>query len=147
MQVHSDSDIQLDWTSGSFKRFDSIDRDFKISIATTSLNDWKDYPESPRQEETQPKNRIIGWVLHVSTYFPTKTILYVNRDGFTIESTSISPIPRPVSSINMAALQSQFPVSLDPPPSSRNVSRTQSAPLKLSALQQQSQGGVYSTVN
>lgn len=60
------------------------------------------------------------------------------RDSLAIESTTISPIPRPVSSLNMAALaaQSSFPVSLDPPPVSRNVSRTQSAPLKLSAIQQ-----------
>lgn len=34
--MNSDSDIHLDST-GSFKRFDSVDRDFKITLTTTSL--------------------------------------------------------------------------------------------------------------
>lgn len=45
LQVHSDSDIHLDST-GSFKRFDSVDRDFKITLATTSLmGEWNSYEE------------------------------------------------------------------------------------------------------
>lgn len=40
LQVHSDSDIQLNCGSGSFKRFDSVDRDFKISLATTNFTEW-----------------------------------------------------------------------------------------------------------
>jgi hypothetical protein len=35
-QVHSDSDIHLDAT-GSFKRFDPVDRDFRVAITTSSL--------------------------------------------------------------------------------------------------------------
>jgi hypothetical protein len=35
-QVHSDSDINLD-TTGSFKRFDPVDRDFRVAITTSSL--------------------------------------------------------------------------------------------------------------
>jgi hypothetical protein len=35
-QVHSDSDIHLDAT-GSFKRFDPVDRDFRVTITTSSL--------------------------------------------------------------------------------------------------------------
>ena len=35
-QVHSDSDIHLDAT-GSFKRFDPVDRDFRVGITTSSL--------------------------------------------------------------------------------------------------------------
>lgn len=37
-----------------------------------------------------------------------------------IGETSISPIPRPVSSMNMSALasKSQFPITIDPPPQS-----------------------------
>lgn len=45
-QVQSDSDIHLDST-GSFKRFDSIDGDYKLALATTSLtnnyNEWEQY--------------------------------------------------------------------------------------------------------
>lgn len=84
--------------------------------------------------------------LHVRTTSPSEEgpvgCFGCSREGL-VESTSISPIPRPVSSVNMAELasQSSFPVSLDPPPASqiRNVSRTQSAPLKLGALPQQQQ--------
>jgi len=36
-QVHSDSDIHLDAT-GSFKRFDPVDRDFRVAITTSSLS-------------------------------------------------------------------------------------------------------------
>lgn len=44
-----------------------------------------------------------------------------------IERTSICPIPRPVSSVNMATLASQsaFPVCLTPPPSSPQPPPTQ----------------------
>lgn len=35
-QIHSDSDIHLDAT-GSFKRFDPVDRDFRVAITTSSL--------------------------------------------------------------------------------------------------------------
>lgn len=34
--MHSDSDIHLDAT-GSFKRFDPVDRDFRVAITTSSL--------------------------------------------------------------------------------------------------------------
>ncbi|KAG5879301.1 hypothetical protein JTB14_021958 [Gonioctena quinquepunctata] len=119
--VQSDSDIQLNWSTGSFKRFDSVDRDFRINLATTSLTgDWDSsqneggvLPQSPRP-----------------TPVPTKT--FSAEDGVSmqkkqmgheesrpVEKTSISPIPRPVSSVNMASLisQSSFPVCITPPPS------------------------------
>jgi hypothetical protein len=35
-QIHSDSDIHLDAT-GSFKRFDPVDHDFRVTITTSSL--------------------------------------------------------------------------------------------------------------
>lgn len=46
-------------------------------------------------------------------------ICFSNEETRSIETTSISPIPRPVSSINMATLiaQSSFPVCISPPPS------------------------------
>ncbi|XP_066245402.1 synaptotagmin-12-like isoform X1 [Euwallacea similis] len=130
--VQSDSDIQLDWSSGSFKRFDSIDRDFKTSVATTSLiTNWHQTNEIEHIKINS--SGIDCEMKEFQKKFP--------GDGFSIEATSISPIPRPVSSVNMAALasQSSFPVSLDPPPMApaRNVSRTQSAPLKLSLQAQQ----------
>ncbi|GLV35761.1 Synaptotagmin 12 [Carabus blaptoides fortunei] len=41
--IHSDSDIQLD-AAGSFKRFDPVDRDFKVTYTTTNLmtNEWRE---------------------------------------------------------------------------------------------------------
>lgn len=53
-QVHSDSDIHLDAT-GSFKRFDSVDKDFRIALTTTSLmGDWKDSPQGEDGIPPQP---------------------------------------------------------------------------------------------
>ncbi|KAF7280460.1 hypothetical protein GWI33_005855 [Rhynchophorus ferrugineus] len=150
--VHSDSDIQLDWTNGSFKRFDSVDRDFRISVATTSLNEWQGsteetdtIPPQPLRPAPVPSNiplPSVGTTDQAIENDVKDTEKIINKiNGLTIESTTISPIPRPVSSANVATLasQSSFPVSLDPPPPSpsRNVSRTQSAPLKLSVIHQQ----------
>ena len=42
--MHSDSDIHLDAT-GSFKRFDPVDRDFRVAITTSSLS--SNYGGSP----------------------------------------------------------------------------------------------------
>ncbi|XP_048517528.1 synaptotagmin-12 [Dendroctonus ponderosae] len=146
--VHSDSDIQLDWSSGSFKRFDSIDRDFKTSVATTSLSNWQSNVEEMIPPQPLRPAPVPGSVSPSSlkVELEEKDFALNKQKLFTeglVESTSISPIPRPVSSVNMAGLasQSSFPVSLDPPPApqARNVSRTQSAPLKLSALPQQQQ--------
>ncbi|XP_030745465.1 synaptotagmin-12 [Sitophilus oryzae] len=155
--VQSDSDIQLDWTSGSFKRFDSVDRDFRISIATTSLTDWQvsseenDFiPPQPLRPAPVPTSITLPSVsiekkdeLVEEEKDQNKTTTTKTSRGLVIESTTISPIPRPVSSVNVATLasQSSFPVNLDPPPPSpsRNVSRTQSAPLKLSSAATQQQ--------
>ncbi|XP_050300197.1 synaptotagmin-12 [Anthonomus grandis grandis] len=155
--VHSDSDIQLDWSSGSFKRFDSIDRDFKLSIATTSLNAAlvPDHEEEEAQIPPQPLRPAPPIPINVfrstssDVRLQEKSAESSKSPGDTLTelstTTSISPIPRPVSSVNVATLaaQSAFPVNLEPPPPSpgRNVSRTQSAPLKLSSviLQQQQQ--------
>ena len=51
-------------------------------------------------------------------FVPTFTESYLFSSEDSIERTSISPIPRPVSSVNMATLasQSSFPVCLTPPP-------------------------------
>ncbi|XP_060530739.1 synaptotagmin-12-like [Cylas formicarius] len=152
--VHSDSDIQLDWSSGSFKRFDSIDRDFKISVATTSLTEWQTnvediIPPQPLRPAPVPgaTSLLTAHSIDTTTISTTTTTTThckkSQNEGLMVESTSISPIPRPVSSVNVATLasQSSFPVSLSPPPpnppsTSRSVSRTQSAPQKLSAIQQ-----------
>ncbi|KAL1509134.1 hypothetical protein ABEB36_003921 [Hypothenemus hampei] len=129
--VHSDSDIQLDWSNGSFKRFDSIDRDFKTSIATTSLTQWQIGLEEP-SIGIPPQPLRPAPVPQIQREEIPMEFSLLKAEPLVIESTSISPIPRPVSSINMAALgQSTFPINLDPPPT-RNVSRTQSAPWKLS---------------
>lgn len=59
-QIHSDSDIQLDAT-GSFKRFDPVDKDFKMTYATTSLGginwgneDKSDIPPQPLRPAPAP---------------------------------------------------------------------------------------------
>ncbi|XP_069677708.1 synaptotagmin-12-like isoform X2 [Periplaneta americana] len=49
--VHSDSDIHLDAT-GSFKRFDPVDRDFRVAITTSSL--MGGYGGSPPPSATLP---------------------------------------------------------------------------------------------
>ncbi|CAG9766093.1 unnamed protein product [Ceutorhynchus assimilis] len=156
--VHSDSDIALDWSSGSFKRFDSVDIDFKTSIATTSLTNWQSeteieepdpIPPQPLRPAPVPTTTISNRIdidAAAAEEPKLKEFVVAREPKFIIEdsiSTTISPIPRPVSSVNMATLasQSSFPISLEPPPAaqSRSVSRTQSAPLKLSVLNQQLQ--------
>ncbi|XP_063923369.1 synaptotagmin-12 isoform X2 [Zophobas morio] len=116
--VHSDSDIHLDST-GSFRRFDSVDRDFKITLATTSLmGEWSSYDED-RSIPPQPLRPA-----PVPSPSPPPITIKDNpapkkqSSEDSIERTSISPIPRPVSSVNMATLasQSSFPVCLTPPP-------------------------------
>ncbi|KAJ8982656.1 hypothetical protein NQ317_019057 [Molorchus minor] len=122
--VHSDSDIQLNCGTGSFKRFDSVDRDFRISLATTSLTgEWNSCEEEssippqplrPAPVPTTTSSQSIDE--RVSSFFKKQTS---NEETRSIETTSISPIPRPVSSVNVATLisQSSFPVCITPPPS------------------------------
>ncbi|XP_074041322.1 synaptotagmin 12 isoform X2 [Leptinotarsa decemlineata] len=113
--VHSDSDIQLNWSTGSFKRFDSVDRDFRINLATTSLTDDRDSSQSERVVSL-PTARSIP-VITDEELIQMKRIS--PEECRSSEKTSISPIPRPVSSVNMATLisQSSFPVCITPPPS------------------------------
>lgn len=59
-QIHSDSDIQLDTTTGSFKRFDSVDKDFgRVAYTTTSLApatvDWGNVGGSSAEPEIPPQ--------------------------------------------------------------------------------------------
>lgn len=70
---------------------------------------------------------------------PKLSPLFFSREEF-CEKTSISPIPRPVSSLNMATLasHSQFPVCLTPPPSPA-VGAPQPAP-KFAAFAQPAEG-------
>lgn len=78
--------------------------------------------------------------------------LLFSKDDF-YEKTSISPIPRPVSSLNMTTLMQsqQFPVCLTPPPSPA-VNAPQ-APPKFNTFsqqqqqQQQAEGGSSSTAD
>ncbi|XP_056631591.1 synaptotagmin-12 [Diorhabda sublineata] len=134
--VHSDSDIQLNCSTGSFKRFDSVDRDFKITLATTSLtDDWNRFqddssiPPQPLRPAPVPvtisSTKTPSKVDPIIT--PTKTSV---EDSNFIEKTSICPIPRPISSVNMATLlsQSSFPVCITPPPSPSMFQFPQTSP-------------------
>ncbi|CAH1370489.1 hypothetical protein MTP99_012082 [Tenebrio molitor] len=124
--VHSDSDIHLDST-GSFRRFDSVDRDFKITLATTSLTgEWNSYEEDnsipPQPLRPAPVPSPSPPPTTAKETPPPKK----QNSEDAIERTSISPIPRPVSSVNMATLasQSSFPVCITPPPTPVTPSQT-----------------------
>ncbi|XP_072376409.1 synaptotagmin-12-like isoform X1 [Diabrotica undecimpunctata] len=133
--VHSDSDIQLNCSTGSFKRFDSVDRDFRISLATTSLTDeWNSPPvDSSIPPHLRPAPVPTYDSLNASTGVEEQVakIKHTGTDETSyIEKTSICPIPRPVSSVNMASLisQSSFPICLTPPPSPSMFQFRQSSP-------------------
>ncbi|XP_044254493.1 synaptotagmin-12 isoform X2 [Tribolium madens] len=116
--VHSDSDILLDST-GSFKRFDSVDRDFKITLATTSLmGEWNSYEEDNSIPPQPLRPAPVPSPSPPPTIKESPLTRKQNSSEDSIERTSISPIPRPVSSVNMATLasQSSFPVYITPPP-------------------------------
>ncbi|KAJ8919462.1 hypothetical protein NQ315_016562 [Exocentrus adspersus] len=126
--VHSDSDIQLNCGTGSFKRFDSVDRDFRISVASTSFmgdgcgtnyEEESSIPPQPLRPAPVPAVTSAQAAENsANATFPRKTIS-IEEASRTIETTSISPIPRPVSAVNVANLisQSSFPVYITPPPS------------------------------
>ncbi|KAB0798863.1 hypothetical protein PPYR_06743 [Photinus pyralis] len=120
--VNSDSDIHLD-AIGTFKRFDSVDRDFKITLTTTSLGgQWNKVEE----DETIPPQPLRPAPTSVPTSpKTTKTPpLIIEENVPAIRNEESEPvltiaIPRPKSSISVAELaaKSQFPVCITPPPS------------------------------
>ncbi|CAG9860543.1 unnamed protein product [Phyllotreta striolata] len=152
--VHSDSDIQLNCSTGSFKRFDSVDRDFRITVtANRPTDDWNRFqgddsiPPQPLRPAPVPLTISPAVKEEPDVTSPKKQCRY--HESSFIEKTSICPIPRPVSSINMTALlsQSSLPHNLTPPPSpsisqlpESNASRYQySTPVKISGLYGQPQ--------
>lgn len=71
------------------------------------------------QSRVKLKIIIIFCKIYFDLNFIYSFFCYSHEESRSIETTSISPIPRPVSSINMATLiaQSSFPVCISPPPS------------------------------
>ncbi|XP_022905777.1 synaptotagmin-12-like isoform X2 [Onthophagus taurus] len=105
--IHSDSDIQLG-TSGSFKRFEPVDKDVGVTMElTTSFNG--DWPSLEMRENhlnsftaaaaAPPEVRLVDNVTG-----PLQE--HSRSDHYKISNfeTSICPIPRPKSSINVADL-------------------------------------------
>ncbi|XP_018579545.1 synaptotagmin-12 [Anoplophora glabripennis] len=135
--VHSDSDIQLNCGTGSFKRFDSVDRDFRITVASTSFMGDGCGTNYEGETSIPPQPLRPAPVPAMTSSQSTENSVMTRKNNEettrTIETTSISPIPRPVSAVNVANLisQSSFPVCITPPPSpcSPGMAPSQQVPL------------------
>ncbi|KAK4887054.1 hypothetical protein RN001_003325 [Aquatica leii] len=119
--VNSESDIHLD-AIGTFKRFDSVDRDFKITLTTTTLvGQWSKVEEDPTipPQPLRPAPTSVPTSPKTPKTPPLIIEANTNSKDEELENVLTIAIPRPKSSMSVAELaaKSQFPFCITPPPS------------------------------
>lgn len=137
--VHSDSDIYIG-TNGSFKRFESFDRDIKIATTSFGSDEWFEneepqIPPQPLRPAPVPTISSADIIRESSLEDkqsppPILTTTIISNNECIATETSIKPLPRPVSSMNVNAMQQSNAQFIQPPPAMQGrVAATHTLPL------------------